>query len=55
MVKTAAAFDIEQSLDIAKPLRGPNFDPNVHLEEWSDDSSDEEDELETSFGKNIDA
>lgn len=23
-------------------MRGPGFDPEMHIEEWSDDSSDEE-------------
>ena len=27
---------------IAQPLQGPGFDPEIHLEDWSDDSSDED-------------
>lgn len=31
-------------LAVAQPLCGPDFDPDVHIEEWSDDSSDEEED-----------
>ena len=37
-------MSIEEIIEIAQPLRGPNFDPNMHIEEWSDDSSDSDEE-----------
>ena len=44
-VSKKAVMSMEELIEIAQPLRGPNFDPDVHIEEWSDDSSDEEVDL----------
>ena len=30
----------------SQPLQGPGFDPDSHIEDWSDDSSDEDDNRE---------
>ena len=35
-------MSIEELIEVAQPLRGPNFDPESHILDWSDDSSDEE-------------
>ena len=35
-------MSMEELIAVAQPLRGPNFDPDVHIEDWSDDSSDDE-------------
>ena len=32
---------MEELLAVAQPLQGPDFDPDVHIEDWSDDSSDD--------------
>jgi len=32
---------------IAQPLQGPGFDLDTHIEDWSDDSSDED--LDSSY------
>ena len=33
---------MDELMAASQPLRGPNFDPNRHIEDWSDDSSDSE-------------
>ena len=35
-------MSMEELIAVSQPLRGPGFDPEQHIEEWSDDSSDEE-------------
>ena len=39
----------EELLKVAQPLAGPNFDPKRDIEDWSDDSSDEESDLDDVF------
>ena len=34
---------MQQLIAQAQPLQGPGFDPDEHLEDWSNDSSDDED------------
>lgn len=38
----AKTMSLEELIEVAQPLRGPNFDPESHILDWSDDSSDEE-------------
>ena len=33
---------MEELLALAQPVMGPEFDPDEHIEDWSDDSSEEE-------------
>lgn len=33
---------LDELLAAAQPLAGPDFDPDEHIEDWSDDSSDDE-------------
>lgn len=33
---------MEELLAVAQPVMGPEFDPDEHIEDWSDDSSEEE-------------
>lgn len=35
-------MSMEELMAASQPLQGPNFDPNKHIEDWSDDSSDDE-------------
>ena len=34
---------MEELIALAQPLQGPGFNAAEHLEDWSDDSSDDED------------
>ena len=38
------SMTVEEQLEVAQPLRGPGFNPDEDIEEWSDDSSDEDDD-----------
>ena len=34
-------MSMDELLVVAQPLMGPDFDPSEHIEDWSDDSSDD--------------
>jgi len=36
-------MSMEELVAASQPLQGPGFDPETHIEDWSDDSSDEDD------------
>ena len=33
---------MDELIEVAQPLRGPNFNPETDILDWSDDSSEEE-------------
>ena len=39
-------MSIDELMAASQPLRGPGFDPEKHIEDWSDDSSDEDNNRE---------
>ena len=41
--KQPILLSVEELLEMAQPLRGPDFDPDRDIEDWSDDSSDDDD------------
>eukprot|EP00353_Schmidingerella_taraikaensis_P006245 CAMPEP_0185572376 /NCGR_PEP_ID=MMETSP0434-20130131/4322_1 /TAXON_ID=626734 ORGANISM="Favella taraikaensis, Strain Fe Narragansett Bay" /NCGR_SAMPLE_ID=MMETSP0434 /ASSEMBLY_ACC=CAM_ASM_000379 /LENGTH=67 /DNA_ID=CAMNT_0028188231 /DNA_START=26 /DNA_END=229 /DNA_ORIENTATION=- len=53
ITKTAALagesrfYGLAELVELAQPLRGPNFDVNSHLIEFDTDSSESDDENET--------